>query len=247
MRRRVIVASAAGAAAAAMLPSCGRKTVTQAVTEDSILRDAEQRLMAELMRRAEAPYQEHVYPWARAYDEAKTTPGMLIYSMARLPEREDLFVWVVPVLQVRYGLWRLRSRTKVAPKSLEDAKQYRIGTHLNGSDDRLLRARGFTDASLLPDDQRSRTVAALMAGRIDMLSGSQLTIKQACRESPELCRELVLVMPTGDSAWFWVAGNRLFDAELVERMRRAHASMLTDGTWAAVLAPYEAPMNLRDL
>ena len=228
--------------AAFLLASCNAGSASDrviAVTEQSVLRKAEIKLIPELMRRAGVPYEERVYPWVRAYDEAKHTPGMMIYSMARLPVREEHFEWAVPVIDVQYGLWKLKVRSDIRVTTLADAKRYKIGTHLGGSDDVLLRARGFSEPTLVPEDVREKSIAALLAGRIDLLSGSQLTIKQACNNSPGLCAQLQLVTLTGDRATFWLAFNKSVNPEIVARIRRAHSSMIADGTWDLAIAPFK--------
>ncbi len=47
-------------------------------------------------------------PWARAYETAQNSEGVLIYSIGRNPQREKLFKWVGVIAPVRYYLYSLR-------------------------------------------------------------------------------------------------------------------------------------------
>lgn len=67
------------------------------------------------------------YPWARAYRIAQKEDNVIIYSMARTPEREKLFKWVGTIVPYNVYFWKLRKRTDVSVKSLEDAKRYAVG------------------------------------------------------------------------------------------------------------------------
>ena len=50
------------------------------------------------------------YPWARSYELAKSTPGALIYSIARTAERNQYFHWIAPVARFKLAFMSLASR-----------------------------------------------------------------------------------------------------------------------------------------
>ncbi len=55
-----------------------------------------------ILKAAGLPCQTEVLPWARAFDIARSQPNTLIYSLARLPAREGLFVWLMPLINADY-------------------------------------------------------------------------------------------------------------------------------------------------
>lgn len=55
-----------------------------------------------ILRSAGLPCRTEVLPWARSFELARTQPNTLIYSLARLPARENLFIWLMPLLQADY-------------------------------------------------------------------------------------------------------------------------------------------------
>ena len=56
-----------------------------------------------IFKSAGLPCRTEVLPWARAYELARTQPNTLVYSLARLPAREDLFIWLAPLLAFADG------------------------------------------------------------------------------------------------------------------------------------------------
>ncbi|PKL60614.1 MAG: ABC transporter substrate-binding protein, partial [Methanomicrobiales archaeon HGW-Methanomicrobiales-4] len=49
-------------------------------------------------------------PWSAAYQTALHEPGTAIFSIAKTPDREDLFSWVGPVVSSDIALYSQRSR-----------------------------------------------------------------------------------------------------------------------------------------
>ena len=68
-----------------------------------------------------------LYPWARAYQIATTKKNHLIYSIGRIPERENLFHWVGTIAPYKTSLYKLKIRKDIKIGSLNDAKRYTIG------------------------------------------------------------------------------------------------------------------------
>ena len=87
-------------------------------------------LSTELVRatlaRAEMGGQFEIYPWARAFRIARSQTNVLIYNMARTPEREDEFKWIGTVAAYQLGFVALTHRDDIQISSLQDAKGYTV-------------------------------------------------------------------------------------------------------------------------
>ncbi|MDA7088029.1 transporter substrate-binding domain-containing protein [Pseudomonas sp. SA3-5] len=125
----------------------------RAVTEDtaySYLQDgrvagpATRVVEAMLQRAGLNDYSLTLYPWARAYDMALQQPNVLIYLIARTPEREPLFKWVGEIMRIDYHLYKLREQPDVQVHSLADAKHFSIGVLRDDVRQKYLQAEGFT-------------------------------------------------------------------------------------------------------
>jgi polar amino acid transport system substrate-binding protein len=84
-----------------------------------------------------------LYPWARAYQMASSKPDVLIYSIARTPEREKLFKWIGPLTPYNIYLWKLSSRSDIKITKIEDAKRYMIGGVFDDAKAAQLQKMGF--------------------------------------------------------------------------------------------------------
>ena len=66
-----------------------------------------QAVLKQINRQAEFEF----YPWARAYEIAQNEKNNLIFSIARIPEREALFNWVGSIAPYKTSLYKLKANT----------------------------------------------------------------------------------------------------------------------------------------
>ncbi|WP_051208246.1 substrate-binding periplasmic protein [Saccharospirillum impatiens] len=108
------------------------------------------------------------YPWARAYQVALNEPDTLIYSIARIPEREPLFEWIGVIAPYRTSFYKLKSAPDIQIASLEDAKQYQVGTSRADVIETYLVNQGFTNLQVSGQDRLN--VLMLNFGRIQLMA-----------------------------------------------------------------------------
>jgi len=65
-------------------------------------------------------------PWAQAYKQTLEQKNTMIYSIVRVPQREDLFKWICPIGCLQVGLLA-RVDQNVQIDSPADLKRYQIG------------------------------------------------------------------------------------------------------------------------
>lgn len=65
-----------------------------------------------------------MYPWARAYNKAISEPNTLIYSIAKSDTRNQLFHWLIPVVQYKFGLVALRDRIDLDITDLKELSHF---------------------------------------------------------------------------------------------------------------------------
>lgn len=110
-------------------------------------------------------------PWARAYDRGCNVSNTVLFSMARTPQRENLFRWAGPIATVRFVLIAKKSsRIRLDHlDDLEDGKAYRIGTLRNDITHALLRAHcGQSKVEPLADMRQN--ILKLVDDRLDMVA-----------------------------------------------------------------------------
>lgn len=96
-------------------------------------------------------------PWSRGYNETLTMPNRVLFSTARIPQREELFYWIGPVVSNKIYLYKHKSNPNQF-YTLEDAKKAKTidaGPSTNAAH-MALKEKGFANLSTL-----SREIASL--------------------------------------------------------------------------------------
>lgn len=119
-----------------------------------------------------------VYPWARTYRMALNEPNTMVYLIIRLPERENLFKWVGPIVPVRSVIHKLKNRRDIQLRSLDDAKKYKIGTTRNAAGHQYLVKRGFQEnVNIFLENSNAKSVQILYKGFVDLESSVEMNFK----------------------------------------------------------------------
>lgn len=120
------------------------------------------------------------YPWSRAYELAQTEKNILIYSIARIPERESLFQWVGTVAPYTTSLYKLKANKEIKINTLEQAKQYEIGLSLNDVIVTYLQRHQFPSLKILSTGLLN--IRMLANDRIDLIAYDEASFSYALQE-----------------------------------------------------------------
>lgn len=201
-------------------------------------------LVRQLMQRAGLAYSQQVYPWARAYMMASSLPNVLIYSMARTPEREPHFHWVGKLLTVQYAMYALQSRSDIRARSVDELRAYRIGVTASDVRAHWLREQGLRDATPasragldIADDGMSN-LRKLMQGRVDMVPTSHVGLKSFCQSEGVDCSRFRRVMVLPFSVDLYLAASLKTSPAVLRALRAAYDRMQQDGSYHQLLSPY---------
>lgn len=128
-------------------------------------------LIKKVLKQAGISYRMEMFPWVRAYQLALERPNVLIYTIARHPQRESLFQWICPINHSEpVYLYKLRESTHLNAQSLEQLKKYRLGITKRGLSNQFLREHGFTSHQQLDESVQEETnIKKLIKGRVDYL------------------------------------------------------------------------------
>ena len=81
----------------------------QTLNENNHVSGTATALVKSILKEAGLTGRFSIYPWARSYELAQTSPGVLIYSMARNSERDQYFDWIAPVARFKLAFMGLTS------------------------------------------------------------------------------------------------------------------------------------------
>lgn len=179
-----------------------------------------------------------VYPWARAFYIASSTANVLIYNMARTPEREDEFHWIGPVANYRLGLVRLTERTDLAPNHLKDLGPAVIAVQRADFSSHYLEQQGMKigkELQLSADIFESWRL--LLKGKVDYVVDDEaaLALMEKQLLQPEGIASFVLAIPELEQKTY-LAASKNSDAELVKKLQQAHLEVQKTELYQNVMA-----------
>ena len=104
--------------------------------------------------------------WTEGYRRTLNESNTVLFSTARLPQREHLFKWVGPIGPIRNVL--LAKKDKILNiSSAEDLKKYKIGAINDDSAVQMLLDKGMKKQDLVLETASSQIIEMLQNGSID--------------------------------------------------------------------------------
>ena len=183
-----------------------------------------------------------VYPWARAISMAEQQENVLIFSIARIPEREKRFQWIGPLFPFSESIYKLSRRQDIQLTTLEQAKQYQVGVIRGYAVHEMLKREGFVDnrhLQLAKDQEQN--LRKLFSGKTDLLVGSELDLRWRLQHHPDIGRfeDLTRALYLEKSfTHVYMAFGLKTRPEMIETFRRAFAQIQGDGTLDQILSKY---------
>ncbi|MDH0746805.1 transporter substrate-binding domain-containing protein [Pseudomonas sp. GD03842] len=179
-----------------------------------------------------------VLPWARAYDLALHADNVLIYSIARTPQREHLFKWVGAIAPTSWFLFSLAERPIVLG-SLEEAKRYQIATVNQDVGEQYLLAHGFElGKQLQSSSMYEHNYHKLKVDHVELWISNELNVISLMRKNGDDPRTMVrsLALPDlSNPEGLYMAFSLGTPDAVVERYRRALEQVRANGTYDAVV------------
>lgn len=190
-----------------------------------------------LLERVGANYDIAFYPWARSYRLARLNKNHLIYSIARIPERENLFEWIGEIAPYQTSLYKLKSRTDIDLNSLDDARKYSIGSSIADVITTFLREEGFTTLEVVSRD--TQNIQRLLHGRVDLIAYDEASFNYQIREQGLDPSQFERVFRISElSEQLYVAFSTNTDPELVRTFRQSLKELREEGVLARIHARY---------
>lgn len=187
-----------------------------------------------LAERAGFQLDTEVVPWSRALLTAREQPNVLLFSIIRIPERENDFYWMGPIGQTEEWLYRLSSRNDFAIRNLDDVKPYVVGDVANNSVVPYLRNLGVK-VDTAPDN--TSNCRKFKYGRVDFV----VINPEGVQAFLNLCElnhariEKVLFLKSSD---LYIALSKRSDPQLVAQLSEQFAKMVKDKSMEKIAAKW---------
>lgn len=156
-------------------------------------------------------------PWSRAYHTVMNTENHILFSAYRTPEREKLFKWVGPIMELETVLWGLKQK-QFPIRNLDDAKKYKIVVQKDSAYEKALKDQGFTDILATPS---ATDIEMVLQNRGDLVPLSVLALEKLKKRTKILGKDLdwvpyaiLLKKP------IYIAFNKNIEDQIVERWQQ---------------------------
>lgn len=184
------------------------------------------------------------FPWARAYKMAQNSPNHAVFTTARTSQRESLFKWVGPIANREIYLWKLKSRRDIQVSTIDDVRNYLVGTVRGEAGEKQLVDMGFEHrVNINSVEKQSRNILLLYNRRIDFIYGLGLTttyiIKKEGYDPNHIERSILL--SKGNQYYF--AFNKETPDDIVQKYQDALDEISKNGVLRSIQAAYGVPVN----
>ncbi len=180
-----------------------------------------------------------IYPWKRAYSIVQKEPNILLFTMTKTKEREDLFKWVGPVAERIQWMWKLKKRTDMNIKTLEDAKNYTITCVPDSAMYQYLISQGFTERKqIIPVYNGDLSSKIFLRERNDLIFDTKLGMAYRLKllgKSMDLVEPILALPSTGN---YYLAFSLKTPDSTVSLFQEVLDNLKSNGTYDQILQKY---------
>ncbi|WP_222937676.1 substrate-binding periplasmic protein [Spartinivicinus ruber] len=183
-----------------------------------------------------------LYPWLRTYQKALKEKNTLIFSIGRNAKRKKLFKWVGVIAPAKFYIFSLHNRNDISLNSLEDVKQYTLGTVVNDVREQFLVDRGFVKGKeIFTTFDHAQNLTKLLRGRIDLWPMNELAAYYLVKKRklvPKYTIKKVYHLADLSMEGYYMAFNKDTDDETVNQFRRSLEKIKNEGIYKKIISSY---------
>lgn len=178
-----------------------------------------------------------VWPWARGYQEIQKKPNVILFSVAKNEDRENMFQWIGPIMPLK-SVMIARSGCHVQDHDFRsDLSRLCIGTVRNNASEQFLIKQGAQLKNLQRVHDLGLNIKKLMEGRIDAAVGIEGSLRYTARAMKYDFDEFEVVH-TLFAADLYYAASKDMDPAIMARLQKAFDELKADGTVKAIINDY---------
>lgn len=180
-------------------------------------------------------------PWLRAYESALSTENGGLFSTARTGKRERQFKWVGPLASSTTYLYRLKSKPEVNPTNLEQAKAFGIAVAHGDIFEEYLVQQGYSlDKNLLLVTSKTDAIPLFLAGKIDLLIGSEQVIDSWMSTFGKSRADVEAVMDISFIGQNYLALNLKVSDTTIEALQQEVNALVKQGEMKRLILHYQS-------
>ena len=182
-------------------------------------------LVEKVLKAANIKYEIIMQPWARIYNTALLRPNVLIYSMARTKEREELFSWLGSIQKLNYFLFGFEGTNLKATDSFDTVNNFRLAVGRETAVHHYLLNEKLTNFHLV--NSSGQSIEMLLANRVDLATGSDFYFYETCIQENLDCSQIKPLFPLKDlEVELYLAASKKTDPKIVKRIQLAFEKII---------------------
>lgn len=189
-------------------------------------------VVREIIKRTKTDAKIELVPWARGYTNAQKQENAVIYSIARLEQRENLFHWVGPIAKQNAILYSKKG-AKIKINNLDDLKKAgTIGTLRQDASELMLKEKGITNIHSY--NSWAKGLKHLLLGKVELWTHSDFDLPiVAERAHVELDRlEPVYTLYT---SVLYIGFSKSTSTAIVKKWQSTLDTIKADGTFEQIV------------
>jgi ABC-type amino acid transport substrate-binding protein len=196
-------------------------------------------LLTEMGKRAGLKIEMEFLPWLRALAVAKETPNTLLFTLARRPDREREYSWLVDMIDHEVVF----ATTKVPIDTVEQAKPLSVSAVPGSPQERELKQANIRLIESLEDPNRAAKM--LERGRIDAWYTFDLRAAFVWKKNGFSAASLVFGKSQRIERMY-LAGHKDMSSAIKDRLQAAYDSLVKDGTYESLFRKYFGDLRRLD-
>ncbi len=193
-------------------------------------------LVRAVMHEAGYDYDISLVPWARAVHAIDNSANVMVYSMARSQDREHKYHWIGKTLPLDYYLYGLKENLEFLPRTLEEAKNSRVGVIRADVVGNYLETKEFNNLVYVRDP--SLNIVMLQRGRIDLFPYTKLHAGMFVRGNGFNENDLVGVIRLEEMAdSMYISVSKETSRLVVDRLEWAYQKVVESGEFQRIMEP----------
>ncbi len=193
----------------------------------------------EIIKRLNLNLKIEFISWPRARLEAESKNNIFLIPLARTPDREEKYSWIIHVLDDPYVMIALK-KSSFNISNHESAKKLKIGVLKKSVADQMLRDLGYQNLEESTSDVRN--ISKLKLGRLDAWVAPLSAINQYKKEAGIGIDQLRVGLEL-TVLHEYIGASRSLDINTQKLWQDVFNNMKKDGTYKAIMKKY----NLKPL
>ncbi|MFW6172899.1 MAG: transporter substrate-binding domain-containing protein [Elusimicrobiota bacterium] len=201
-------------------------------------------IVKEILRRNEMKENIFLVPWNIAYSLALNLPNIVLFSIDRTPQRENLFNWIGPVGKNTAYFYSLKDKD-IHLNTVDDAKEVNsIATIEDWWTEQLLKDLGFENLRSFKNPVNA--VINLVTGRSEMSIFTDLTVENLVKDAGYSMDELQRLLEV-QTNYFYIAASKGTNEELILKFQETLNVMKRNGSFERIVREYVPNMLITPL